>query len=56
MYYRDNLNKLKGNLRHTWKLINEIINKTKLRSELPDNFVKDDKTISDPAEIAEHRA
>ena len=54
MYYRDKLNELKGNLRHTWKLINEIINKTKSQSELPDNFVKDDKTISDPTEIAEH--
>lgn len=40
--------------RHTWKLINEIINKTKLTSKLEGNFVKDGKMISDPNEMAEH--
>ena len=57
MYYRagrDKLNEVKGNLTHTWKRINEIINKTKLTSKLTDNFVKDGKMISDPNEIAEH--
>lgn len=50
-YYSDKLFELKRNLRHTWKLINEIINRAKSQSELPDNFVKC-KMISDPIEIA----
>lgn len=54
MYYSNKLNELKGNLRHTWKLINEIINKTKSRSELPSNFLKEDNLISDPLEIANY--
>ena len=44
----------KGNLRHTWKIINEIIYKTKLTSKLADNFVKDGKMISDPNKIGEN--
>ena len=54
LYYSDKLTESKGNLRHTWKIINEIINKAKLTSKLADNFNKDGKMISDPNEIAEH--
>ena len=54
MYYSNKLNELKGNLRLTWKLINEIINKKKSRSELPSNFLKEDNLISDPLEIANY--
>ena len=54
MYYSNKLNELKGNLRLTWKLINEIINKNKSRSELPSNFLKEDNMISDPLEIANY--
>lgn len=38
----------------TWKLIKEIINKIKSRSELPYNFLKKDNSISDPLEIANY--
>ena len=54
MYYSNKLNELNGNLRLTWKLINEIINKNKSRSELPSNFLKEDNMISDPLEIANY--
>ena len=45
MYYSNKLNELKRNLRLTWKLINEIINKNKSRSELPSNFLKEDNMM-----------
>lgn len=56
LYYRDTdqMNEKEILRRHTWKLINEIINKTKLTSKLEGNFVKDGKMISDPNEMAEH--
>ena len=54
VYYSNKLNELKGNLRLTWKLINEIINKNKSRSELPSDFLKEDNMISDPLEIANY--
>ena len=38
----------------TWKLINEIINKKRSRSELPDSFKEDEDTIiSHPEQIAD---
>ena len=54
MYYSNKLNELKGSLRLTWKLINEIIDKNKSRSELPSNFLKEDNMISDPLDIANY--
>lgn len=54
MYYSNKLNQVKGNLRLTWKLINEIINKNKSRSELRNNFLKKDNLISDPLEKANY--
>ena len=54
MHYSNKLNEVKGNLRLTWKLISQIINKNKSRSELPNNFLKKDNLISDPFEIANY--
>lgn len=54
MYYSNKLNQVKGNLRLTWKLINEIINKNKSRSELQNNSLKKDNLISDPLEKANY--
>ena len=51
-YYKSKFQESQGNIRQTWKLINEITNKNKPSSELPDNFMKDDNIITDPNEIA----
>ena len=42
----------KGNLRYSWKLIKEIINKNKFKMELPDYWNKNDSLITDPVEIS----
>ena len=51
-YYNGKFQESQGNIRQTWKLINEITNKNKSSSELPDNFMKDGNIITDPNEIA----
>ena len=35
MYYKQNLIDSKGNLSKTWKIVNEIINKTKVKTSIP---------------------
>jgi len=35
MYYKQNLINSKGNLSKTWKIVNEIINKTKVKTVIP---------------------
>ena len=39
---------VKGNLKSTWSLINEIINKRNTKSTLPKTFKENDKMITDP--------
>lgn len=51
-YYKGKFQESQGNIRQTWKLINEITNKKKQSSDLPDNFMKDGNVITEPNEIA----
>ena len=51
-YYSKEFNEHKGNLRYSWKLIKEVINKNKVKMELPDNFKQNETLISDPVEIS----
>ena len=51
-YYSKEFNEHKGNLRYLWKLIKEVINKNKVKMELPDNFKQNETLISDPVEIS----
>ena len=44
--------KHKGNLRYSWKLIKEVINKYKVKMELSDYFKENETIISDPVEIS----
>lgn len=53
-YYTSKLEAEKQNLKATWKIINEIINKRKPRVPLPSKFKLNNKDISNPAEIADH--
>lgn len=50
--FQESQGTIQGNIRQTWKLINEITNKNKSSSELLDNFMKGDNIITDPNEIA----
>ena len=46
-YYRDNFDKNKHNLRKSWSIIGEIINKKKSNSSLPNKFAIDGKEVDD---------
>ena len=49
----DRLEKTKGNLKLSWKLINEVINKRITKTELPNAFKEHDIEVTDHKEIAE---
>ena len=52
-YYDSKLEDAKNDLRTTWKLLNEAINKRKNNPSLPSSFKSDGKTITDPMDIAD---
>ena len=52
-YYDSKLEDAKNDLRTTWKLLNEVINKRKNNLSLPSSFKSDGKTITDPMDIAD---
>ena len=52
-YYHKKFTTLQGNIRSTWKLINSMIC-DKNKSSIVENFIKDDKQISDSVEIANY--
>ena len=51
-YYDNKFEQAKDNLKETWRLINEVINKDKKIHSLPSSFKSGGKIISDPLEIA----
>ena len=51
-YYDERFDLAKNNLKDTWKIINEVIDKSKRKSSLPNTFNHGNKTLSDPLEIA----
>ena len=51
-YYDSKLEDAKNDIRTTWKLLNEVINKRKNNPSLPSSFKSDGKTITDPMDIA----
>ena len=42
------------NVKETWSLINEVINRRTTQTMLPKTFSREGVEISDPVEIAEH--
>ena len=52
-YYDTKFESAKNDLRTTWKLLNEVINKRKIKSPLPSSFESEGKTITYPVEIAD---
>ena len=53
-YYEKKFEECKSNMKSTWRLLNEIINKRKSRNSVQSSFVIDNKEITDPMEIANH--
>ena len=53
LYYDNRFKGAKNDLKLTWKLINEVINKRKTKSSLPSSFKSEGRTITDPKEVAD---
>lgn len=51
-YYADLLNKIRNNMKATWGIINSVIKIDKIKSALPNYFVKDYFDIDDKTKIA----
>lgn len=51
-YYKEKFEQTKNNIRQTWSIINEIINKQKTRKNLPKAFRYNNSEITDPLDIA----
>jgi hypothetical protein len=51
-YYDDKFEQSKNDLKATWKLMNEIINKKNNKRPLPSSFNSNGRTITDPVKIA----
>ena len=51
-YYDRKFESAQKDLKLTWKLLNEVINKRKSKSPLPSSFKSEGRTITDPVEIA----
>ena len=52
-YYHQKFEEAKGNIRSNWKLINEVLHKTKSKVSVSDQFINDDQqVIKDEHEIA----
>ena len=53
LYYEKQLEKLTSNVKATWKVPNEILNRIKGKRGLPSIFRADSREISNPNEIAD---
>ena len=53
-YYKSKFEAIKNNTRQKWTLINEVINKKRSESILPDAFVHDNEEITDPVKVAQN--
>ena len=45
IYYSDNLNKHKNNVKETWKVLNEAIKRKRINSEIPEYFMDSEGNI-----------
>ena len=52
-YYFDTFTSHKNNIKKTWKTIDETLNRGKSRTQLPNEFTIDNKSITDHKEIAD---
>ena len=52
LYYEKKIDQLKSNVKGTWKVLNEILNRDRGKHGLPSIFRADSQEISDPIKIA----
>ena len=52
IYYHTVFNTHKNNLKNTWKIINESLNRKKGKNDLPTEFYHQGETLTDPNQIA----
>ena len=52
-YYFDTFTSHKNNIKKTWKTIDETLNRGKSRTQFPNEFTIDNKSITDHKEIAD---
>ena len=52
VYYEGKLEAAKSNIKHTWKILNEILNRSTKAHEVCSSFKIDNSDVSDPTEIA----
>ena len=52
-YYKEKFAEMHNNLKKTWELINEVINKRNSKKSLPNKFYQGNEEITDPVNIAE---
>ena len=53
LYYGNKIEETKSNIKRTWRLHNENLNKKSLKQNLPSVFKSGNQELSDPAQIAE---
>ena len=53
-YYARQFNKSKSNIRHTWSVVKEILNKCKNKRDFPEYFTANGTNISNPMDISNH--
>ena len=51
-YYNKKLDEYKSNAKSTWKLLNDLINKKKIKCKLPSIFKSNEEEICNPTHIA----
>jgi hypothetical protein len=52
-YYKSSFQKYKDDMKNTWNVIKEIINKSKSKSDYPENFIINELEVSDLKTIAD---
>ncbi len=52
LYYEERLESTKTNIKTTWKILNEIINKKTRKKSLPSVFIANNQNIDNPLNIA----
>ena len=53
-YFEKKFEECKSNMKSTWRLLNEIINKRKSRNSVQSSFIIDNKEITDSIKITNH--
>ncbi len=53
-YYFNTFNSQKGDMKKTWETINDTLNRKKKNTQFPSEFLVDNKSVINPADIANH--